>query len=152
MPIRPYQVHLPLRWSDADALGHINNVQFLRLLEEARVLGLDAWFTGEDPAHRRPNLLVARAEIDYLRQLHYRHEPICIDMWVTRIAGASFDLGYEVRESEGGTEVFAAAETTQVAFDMQTQRPTRIGSDARAILERYAGAPVTLKRRPVGHA
>src|ERR687886_344809 len=32
------RVLTPLRWSDMDAYGHVNNVQFLRLLEDARVV------------------------------------------------------------------------------------------------------------------
>ena len=36
---RPYRVEVPLRWSDMDAYGHVNNVQYLRLLEDARVVG-----------------------------------------------------------------------------------------------------------------
>ena len=35
---------VPLRWSDMDAYGHVNNVQFLRLLEDARVIA----FHGHD--------------------------------------------------------------------------------------------------------
>ena len=31
-----YSADVPLRWSDMDAYGHVNNVQFLRLLEDAR--------------------------------------------------------------------------------------------------------------------
>ncbi|MBO1768053.1 thioesterase family protein [Allobranchiibius sp. GilTou38] len=151
MPNPLFHVSVPLRWSDMDALRHVNNVQFLRLLEEARILAFNEWFDGSDEAHERPRLLIARAEIDYLRQLHYRHEPICITTWVTRIAGASFDLGYEVRETPDSTEVFASAETTQVAFDMDTQRPTRLSESARTILQQYAGPPVALKRRPVDH-
>ena len=34
------RVLIPLRWSDTDAYGHINNVMFLRLLEEARSHGI----------------------------------------------------------------------------------------------------------------
>ena len=45
----PYCVHVPLRWSDMDAYGHVNNVQFLRLLEDARVTGFERWF-GQDRA------------------------------------------------------------------------------------------------------
>lgn len=152
MPTHPFFVQVPLRWSDMDALRHVNNVQYLRLLEEARILAFKEWFAGADEAHLRPRLLIARAEIDYLRQLQYRTEPICITTWVTRIAGASFDMGYEVRETPEGTEVFAAAETTQVAFDMDTQRPTRLSAFAREVLEQYAGPPVQLKRRPAGHS
>lgn len=151
MPTQKSHVRVPLRWSDMDALRHVNNVQFLRLLEEARILAFDEWFDSAEHDHQRPRLLVARAEIDYLAQLHYRREPICITTWVTRIAGASFDMGYEVRETPDGTEVFATAETTQVSFDPDTGRPTRLREDTREVLQRYAAGPVRLKRRPAGH-
>ena len=39
-----YRVEVPLRWSDMDAYGHVNNVQYLRLLEDARVIGFREWF------------------------------------------------------------------------------------------------------------
>ncbi|NHN55875.1 acyl-CoA thioesterase [Calidifontibacter sp. DB0510] len=146
MPIRPYAVRVPLRWSDMDALRHVNNVQVARLLEEARVLGLREWFAEEQAHH--PRLLVARCEIDYLRQLHYRPEPVVIRMWTSRIAGASFDLSYEiVEEDTDDAPAIVRAETTQVAFDMDAQRPVRIPTEAREILQRYAGAPVEMKRR-----
>ena len=35
VPSSQYCVNVPLRWSDMDAYGHVNNVQFLRLLEDA---------------------------------------------------------------------------------------------------------------------
>lgn len=151
MATHPFFVCVPLRWSDMDALRHINNVQFVRLLEEARIMAFQEWFADADEENLRPRLLMARCEIDYLRQLQYRSEPIVITTWVTRIAGASFDMGYEVRESPDGDEVFATAETTQVAFDMDTQRPTRLSAFAREVLQQYAGPPVAMKRRPAGH-
>jgi acyl-CoA thioester hydrolase len=151
---RPYYVDVPLRWSDMDALGHVNNVQFVRLLEEARVIAFAQWFesveTGPDG---RPPLLIARAEIDYLRQLHWRKEPIVVAIWVSQLAGASFDTSYEVRSSrERDAEVYAVAETTQVVFDMATQRPVRIAAEHRPLLEAHLGTPVQMKRRPKGHA
>ncbi|MFM6850406.1 MAG: thioesterase family protein, partial [Terrabacter sp.] len=36
--VKPYAAQVALRWSDMDAYAHINNVQFLRLLEDARVI------------------------------------------------------------------------------------------------------------------
>lgn len=137
-----------------DALGHVNNVQFLRLLEEARVIAFSQWFesveTGPDG---RPPLLIARAEIDYLRQLLWRNAPIVVAVWVSQLAGASFDTSYEVRSTrEPDAEVYAVAETTQVVFDLETQRPVRIAAEHRPLLEAYSGAPVRMKRRPKGHA
>jgi len=32
-----YLVDVPVRWSDMDAYGHVNNVQYLRFFEDARI-------------------------------------------------------------------------------------------------------------------
>ncbi|MFC6705959.1 acyl-CoA thioesterase [Flexivirga alba] len=151
---RPYYVDVPLRWSDMDALGHVNNVQFLRLLEEARVIAFSQWFASvETGPDGRPPLLIARAEVDYLRQLHWRKEPIVVAIWVSHLAGASFDTSYEVRSSrEPDAEIYAVGETTQVVFDLETQRPVRIAAEHRPLLEAHSGEPVRMKRRPKGHA
>ena len=144
MTPRPYSVDVHLRWADMDSFRHVNNVQFVRLLEEARVRGFREWFAPQEDGHHFPPMLMARVEIHYLRQLTYRTEPIQVRMWVTRIAGASFDLGYEVCDDE---TVYARAESTLVVFDLQEQRPTRIDTPMRAALDRFAGEPVPMKRR-----
>lgn len=149
MPSRPYYAEVPLRWSDMDVLRHVNNVQILRLLEEARIMALRDWFPADT---HKPDLLVARQEIDYVAQLHYRSEPVVIATWVSKISGASFDVSYEVLGSrEDGAEVYAAAESTLVAFDLKTQRPQRISPTDRECLQAVSGPPVTLRRRPVSH-
>ncbi|HNP15801.1 MAG TPA: thioesterase family protein, partial [Terrimesophilobacter sp.] len=33
-------IPIPLRWGDLDAYNHVNNVQMMRILEEARVRAL----------------------------------------------------------------------------------------------------------------
>ena len=59
---RPYCVNVPLRWSDMDAYGHVNNVQFLRLLEDARVTGFQEWF-GQDRALLEEGVLVGQGDV-----------------------------------------------------------------------------------------
>ena len=56
---RPYRVEVPLRWSDMDAYGHVNNVQYLRLLEDARVVGFQEWFPDRPDPRRRGHRRVA---------------------------------------------------------------------------------------------
>lgn len=143
----PVTVEVPLRWGDMDAFGHVNNVLYLRYLEEARVIGFHEWFGDDDPV-KSAGVLVARSEIEYLRPLEHRPEPVCVDMWVSRVAGASFDLGYQVRDPEGvGTAVYALAESTLVMYDFATASPTRITDAQRAVLARHQGEPVALRRR-----
>ena len=133
-PTGRYQVNVPLRWSDMDAYGHVNNVQFLRLLEDARVIGFEEWF-GQDRSVLSEGILVARHEIEYLAPLLFRVPPIVVQMWATKIGGAGFDLAYEVRDGRSSTEggegdvVYARAETTLVLYDFATGRP-RLANDA----------------------
>jgi acyl-CoA thioester hydrolase len=126
----------PLRWSDMDAYGHVNNVAFLTYLEEARV---DMLFVhaGTDAATEKlaSGIVVARHEIDYKAPLVFRPEPVPIDTWVTKLGNASFTVAYEVREDAG--PVYARASTVLVPYDVQAGRPRRVSDVEREALQRF---------------
>ncbi|MET7988533.1 MULTISPECIES: thioesterase family protein [unclassified Streptomyces] len=121
--------HCPLRWADMDAYGHVNNVVFLRYLEEARI---DFLFRPEKDF--KQGSVVARHEIDYKRQLVHRHAPVDIELWVTQIRAASFTITYEVKDPD---QVYVTASTVIVPFDFERQRPRRITAEERDFLESY---------------
>lgn len=112
-----------------DAYGHVNNVVFLRYLEEARI---DFLFRPEKDF--KQGSVVARHEIDYKRQLVHRHHPVDIELWVTEIRAASFTLTYEVKD---GDQVYVRASTVIVPFDFETQMPRRITAEEREFLREY---------------
>ena len=45
-------------------------------------------------------VLVVRAEIDYRRAMMFRQEPYPIEMWVSKIGGASFTISYEIADPD----------------------------------------------------
>ncbi len=151
----------PLRWSDMDAYGHVNNVVFLRLLEDARVQAFHAAGSDDGGDMVGTGLLVARHEIDYLEPLHWRPEPVAIDLWVSNLRAASFEMGYEVLDvagadgdGDGGvdgrrarTTVYARAESTMVVYDLDAGRPRRLTAVERGRLEAWLDEPVRLRRR-----
>ena len=145
------RVLTPLRWSDMDAYGHVNNVQFLRLLEDARVVAFAAAGSDEGGSVVETGLLVARSQIEYLEPLVYRTAPVAIDLWLTDLQAASFDLGYEVLDEagEGGSRprVYARAETTLVLFDRVHDRPRRMTPPERERLEAWRDEPVRWRHR-----
>ncbi|WP_347351759.1 acyl-CoA thioesterase [Intrasporangium sp.] len=144
---RTYAADVSLRWSDMDAYAHINNVQFLRLLEDARVIAFRDWFD-QDRSLLDEGVLVSRHEIEYRRPLGFRLEPVRVEMWVSRIGGAGFDVAYIVRDPEGlGTEVYAVAETELALYDFASAAPRRMRPDERASLEQVKGPPAPLRRR-----
>ncbi|WNB86725.1 thioesterase family protein [Cellulomonas sp. ATA003] len=133
------RVPAQLRWADMDAYGHVNNVQMLQLLEEARI---EAFWTHPDPADggratavldagpgAPTTTLVARQEIEYLRPLSYRRAPAVVELWIGHLGGASIDVCYEVVDAEPATGLTIGAE------------PTTTGAPTTAA-ERLAAAPI----------
>lgn len=140
-----YRVEVPLRWSDMDAYGHVNNVQYLRLLEDARVIGFRGWFL-DRPTMLDEGIVVTRHAIEYRAPLTYRAAPVEVDMWVTRVHSAGFDLGYTVRDpAPVGEQVYAIAETGLALYDFTNARPRRLSPEARAQLAVHVGEPVRFR-------
>jgi acyl-CoA thioester hydrolase len=134
----------PVRWFDLDAYQHVNNVQFLRFLEEARVDFLFTLAPREGAKTLKDGVLIARHEIDYKCPLPYRNEPVQIDTWVTRIRAAAFTLSYEVRDSgepDNGHTVYARASSVLVPYDFGLERPRRITAEERGYLENFLEDP-----------
>ncbi|CUI33620.1 MULTISPECIES: acyl-CoA thioesterase [Achromobacter] len=95
-----HQVDLPLRWGDSDALNHLNNTLYFRLMEEARMRILyDAGF--ELPAD--DGAILAHASCDFLRPLTYP-ATVRVTHKVTRIgrSSAEFELLLEKVGDDGG--------------------------------------------------
>lgn len=136
-----------------DAYGHVNNVVYLRYLEEARIdfmfrvageaagsspsgdSGDSAGSAGStEPAPFKAGCVVARHEIDYRRPLFHRYEPVTVDTWVTKLNAASAVLAYEIKDA--GT-VYVRAETVIVPYDLDKERPRRFTDVERDFLEGY---------------
>ncbi|MCX5382376.1 thioesterase family protein [Streptomyces sp. NBC_00083] len=127
----------PMRWSDMDAFGHVNNVVFLRYLEEARIDFMFRLAPGDGSPSFQGGSVVARHEIDYKRPLVHRHEPVTIESWVTKIGAASLTIAYEIKDPEEGGQVYVTASTVVVPFDLAAGRPRRITAEEKAFLKGY---------------
>ncbi|MEN9325431.1 MAG: hypothetical protein RL414_1185 [Actinomycetota bacterium] len=123
-----------VRWDDLDAYGHLNNAAYLTLIQEARAdmswysrrpLGLEAMF---------PDMVVARAEVDFLVPVYEGSFELDVAIWVTRIGNSSFDLAYELSSSEG---LHARAKTVQVAVNVETKKARRVSEAEKAWLATY---------------
>ena len=80
------------RFSDTDALGHINNTVFAVWFEGARQ-GVFRIFTPELDLQHWP-LIIASIKLDYHAQTHYGAE-VEIRTYISRIGGSSFDVYQE---------------------------------------------------------
>ncbi|TQL47712.1 acyl-CoA thioester hydrolase [Homoserinimonas aerilata] len=145
-------ISLQLRWGDLDAYNHVNNVEVFRLLEEARVR---AFWAPENPQEERPPTavferdsgllsLIAGHRIEYLLPIDYRGTPLDVQIWLSRLGGASAEIGYEIRDDE---TLYACASSTLVFVDAASMRPRRIPDTVRAAWEPYLGDAVAFSQR-----
>lgn len=153
------RVPVTLRWADLDAYGHVNNVEVLRLLEEARIAAF--WRHGADSAptavldsgpQAATHTFVASTEVEYLAPLGYHRDPVTVELWIGHLGGASLDVCYRVLapvdHTAGGPEVpHVQARTTIVVVDGPTGRPRRLSEAERAAWAPYLEEPISFRRR-----
>ncbi len=149
----------PVRWSDVDAYGHVNNVVYLTYLEEARV----ALFARAEASQRRldTGVVVARHEIEYRAPLLPRTTPVPVETWVRRVGNSSVTFGYEVVDTapDGTRTTYALASSVLVPVNMRTGSPCRVSPEEKAALADYvladgpqpgAGSPLPRSPGPGG--
>lgn len=129
--------HCPMRWSDLDLYGHVNNVSYARYLEEARVHLLFLLGQPLGLFREAEGAVVAQIEIVFRAPMDYLPEGVDVDIWVGEITSGKFVLRYEIYS---GTTVFATASSVMVPFDIEKGRSRRVSDDERKFLERLLEA------------
>jgi acyl-CoA thioester hydrolase len=119
-------------YGDVDAMGHLNNVAYLRYLEWARQKYWLALRNSND--YLDIDFVVARAEIDY-RASAYMGEVLGVEIRIARMGTSSFDFSYRVTGADG--RLLAEAKTTQVCWDWRANRKTTLTPERRAEIERF---------------
>ncbi|HEY3681758.1 MAG TPA: thioesterase family protein [Streptosporangiaceae bacterium] len=125
-----------VRFADVDMYRHVNNVTFVRYLEDARtaMMFIDPVKRGAAPVG---GCVVHRHEVDYLRPLDFRVEPVRILTGVRDITAVTFTLDHELVDD---TACYLRASTVLAAYDVEEARPRRLRPDERAYLAGFAAA------------
>ena len=126
---------VPVRFSDTDGLGHVNNANYLSFLEVSRidylrrVVGL--------VKIEEFGVIIARIEIDYKSPVLH-HETLLVGCRVSEIGGASIKMEYRV-EAKADQRLVAEAKSVMVTFDYGLQRPVRVSEEWRSRMEEFDG-------------
>jgi len=112
-----------VRWGDLDAFGHVNNATYLVYAQEARF----AW-------SKMLEMVVARAEVDFVAPIYTGDFYLDIEIWVNKIGNSSFGLTYEMKN---GDELVARVKTVQVTVSMDTKKSRPINDAEREFLTQY---------------
>ena len=125
-----YLYECPVRWSDMDVYGHINNARMLTLYEEARVALMFVGAREKGLTSLEEGIVIYRHEVDYLRLVDYG-TPVRIEMWIDELRPSRFTVGYELFS---GDELASRARSVCVPFDLEAQRPRRLSDAEREFL------------------
>lgn len=121
---------------DIDALGHVNNVVYLRYAQDVAAAH---WFARATPEQIETLVwVVRRHEIDYLRPA-FRDDELVARTWVGAASGATFERLVEIRRRAEG-QVLARVRTIWVLLDAKTGRPRRVDDGLRMRFEGQPGA------------
>ena len=115
--------HIPIRWGDMDAMGHVNNTVYFRYMEQARI----SWFGAlvpEDEAWASTGIVIANASCNYKRPITYPGT-VEVKLYLGTPGGSSVPTFYELRV-DGEATPYAEGAAVVVFIDMQQQKPARI--------------------------
>ncbi len=119
------------RFSDTDALGHINNTTIPVWFEGAREPVFKLFTPDLDP--KDWHLIIAKIEINYHGQIFFG-QPIEVRTYIGRIGGASFDVYQELWQHG---EKCASGTAALVHFDYENQSSKKLPDDIRAELSSH---------------
>jgi acyl-CoA thioester hydrolase len=106
-----FELEMPIRFRDVDAMNHVNNAVYVTYLEQARVqyiqqvVGRDFMETGA---------VIASLEIDYRQPIDYAHDTVTVGVRATDMSTSTVQMEYELRTPDG---LAATAETPLVTYD-----------------------------------
>ena len=117
--MRVYRKVIPLRWGDLDAMNHLNNTLYFRLMEEARI----CWFN-EHGLMARPDgdgPILAHASCDFVRPMTYPCDA-AVTQTVIRVGRSSMDLDVTI-DGDGASPVqYAKGRNVLVWTDYRSGR------------------------------
>jgi acyl-CoA thioester hydrolase len=136
-PTEPFELPIQVAPDDIDELGHVNNVTYLRWVQDAAV----AHWTAAAPAAEQARLfwIVLRHEIDYLHPAHLE-DRLAAFTWVGTSTRLRFDRHTEIRRADDG-RVLARARTVWCPIDATTRKPTPVSAELRARFSVPATSP-----------
>lgn len=108
-----------LRWSDLDALNHVNNARFLTYIEEARL----EWFRSlpEPWSDAQKCPLLAAVEINFRQPIRWPTS-LRVELSTQRIGNSSLTIGHRVIDADAPECCYADGKSVIVWIDLASGR------------------------------
>ncbi|WP_370250620.1 acyl-CoA thioesterase [Nocardioides sp.] len=146
-----FECEIQARFRDINLGGHVDNVEAIRVLDEARIL----FFRFADLGDGAPGLLAALpsgvAELAGSQRIDYHAEmrfvpfaPFQLRLWISHLGRSSFTVSTELRVAADHPPA-VVAQTTLVCWDHAAAASWPMDEAVRTRLSRFLGPPVPLR-------
>ena len=126
-----YEMRLPIRWGDMDAMGHVNNTVYFRYLEVVR---LDWLFSlGVSPNPQGVGPVIVNAFCNFVRQLEFPGD-VQARLFVAAPGRSSFDTYTTLERADRPGLVYAEGGAKTVWTDFKAQKSVPLPDWMRAVL------------------
>lgn len=109
-----FEMTIPIRWGDMDAMGHVNNTIYFRYLEIVRVEWLRQVGGPPDPSGEGP--VIVNAFCNFLKQLEYPGD-VLARHYVANPGRSSFDTFITLERVDQPGVIYAEGGATTVWMD-----------------------------------
>jgi len=126
-----YEIVVPIRWGDMDAMGHLNNANYFRYMEIARV----DWFRqvgcplnpeGEGP-------VIVNAFCNFYRQLEFPGD-VWVKMYASDPGRSTFETWVTMERTDAPGVICAAGGATTIWVDFPKQKSAPLPDWMRALV------------------
>jgi acyl-CoA thioester hydrolase len=125
--VSAHEIAVGVAPADIDDLGHVNNIVYLRWVQEAATAH---WRAAAPPeAVDAVAWVVRRHEIDY-RHAAMPGDRIVVRTWIGSAEGLTFERLTEILRADD-RRVLAEARTLWIPIDVRSGRPTRVSEEVR---------------------
>ena len=114
-----FEIKIPIRWGDMDALGHVNNGTYFRYMETVRIDWMHA--IGCQPHPQGEGPIIVNAFCNFYKQLEYPGD-VLVKMYVSEPGRTTFESWATMERADVPGEICAAGGATTIWVDFQAQK------------------------------
>ena len=127
-----YEMVIPIRWGDMDAMGHVNNTIYFRYFEIIRIEWMHSLGKALDPQDE--GFVIVNAFCNFIRQLEYPGD-ILARHYIANPGRSSFDTFITLERVDEPGVLYATGGATTVWLDFPAKKTLPLPDWLRPILE-----------------
>jgi acyl-CoA thioester hydrolase len=126
-----YEMSIPIRWGDMDAMNHLNNTTYFRYMETCRIDWIRSTGASMDP--QGEGVVIINAFCNFYRQLEYPGD-VLVKMYASDPGSSSFETWVTMERADAPGLLNAAGGATTVWVDYKAQKSRPLPDWLRALV------------------